>query len=48
MYYLVRHALLELEDHEVVEVEVETKEDELGLRLLNELTLLQQLQETGE
>lgn len=38
-----RHERLEREDHDVVEVEVYTREDALGLRLLNTITLLQQL-----
>lgn len=42
-----RHLLLEFHDHEVVEVEVDTREDDLGLRLLNTITLLGQLCETG-
>ncbi|UKJ87610.1 hypothetical protein MACJ_000046 [Theileria orientalis] len=43
-----RHEELELEDHDLVEVEVETEEDYLGLKLLNSIILLEQLQETGK
>lgn len=43
-----RHEQLEHEDHEVVNVNVETNEDELGLRLLNTITLLDQLSVEGK
>eukprot|EP00923_Selenidium_pygospionis_P038478 GHVN01067086.1.p1 GENE.GHVN01067086.1~~GHVN01067086.1.p1 ORF type:complete len:740 (-),score=101.47 GHVN01067086.1:16-2235(-) len=43
-----RHEVLETADHEVVEVEVFTKEDNLGLRLLNSVTLFQQLLDRGK
>eukprot|EP00922_Rhytidocystis_sp_ex-Travisia-forbesii_P039667 GHVS01059012.1.p1 GENE.GHVS01059012.1~~GHVS01059012.1.p1 ORF type:complete len:814 (+),score=175.83 GHVS01059012.1:509-2950(+) len=38
-----RHAVLEKEDHEIVDVEVETNEENLALRLLNSCILLDQL-----
>ncbi|KAK1441688.1 exonuclease V like protein [Babesia gibsoni] len=43
-----RHEQLELEDHEVVEVQVETSEDYLGIKLLNSINLIDQLLETGK
>lgn len=43
-----RHEQLELEDHEVVEVQVETNEDYLGIKLLNSINLIEQLMETGK
>lgn len=43
-----RHELLEKADHDIVEVVVETREDNLGLRLLNSVTLLEQLIQTGK
>eukprot|EP00922_Rhytidocystis_sp_ex-Travisia-forbesii_P039672 GHVS01059017.1.p1 GENE.GHVS01059017.1~~GHVS01059017.1.p1 ORF type:complete len:428 (+),score=57.58 GHVS01059017.1:456-1739(+) len=38
-----RHEVLEKADHDVVDVEVETNEESLGLRLLNSCILLEQL-----
>ncbi|GBE62633.1 Probable exonuclease V [Babesia ovata] len=43
-----RHEQLELEDHEVVEVAVETNEDFLGIKLLNSVNLIDQLMSTGK
>ncbi|CDR96125.1 Probable exonuclease V [Babesia bigemina] len=43
-----RHEQLELEDHEVVEVAVETNEDSLGIKLLNSINLIDQLMATGK
>lgn len=43
-----RHEELELEDHEIIEVQIETNEDNLGIRLLNTIILLEQLLETGK
>lgn len=43
-----RHEELELEDHEIIEVEVETNEDNLGIRMLNTINLLEQLMSEGK
>ncbi|GIX62342.1 exonuclease V, mitochondrial, putative [Babesia caballi] len=43
-----RHEQLELEDHEIVEVEVETNEEVLGIKLLNSINLVEQLLDTGK
>eukprot|EP00371_Babesia_bovis_P000105 XP_001608752.1 hypothetical protein [Babesia bovis T2Bo] len=43
-----RHEALELEDHDIVEVEVFTNEDYLGIKLLNSINLLEQLMSSGK
>ncbi|KAF8817974.1 hypothetical protein IE077_002428 [Cardiosporidium cionae] len=43
-----RHSLLELDDHAVVDVDVSTIEDYLGLRLYSSALLLKQLLEKGK
>ncbi|KAK2197034.1 bifunctional Brix domain/PD-(D-E)XK endonuclease-like domain superfamily/U3 snoRNP protein-Ribosome production factor 1/Exonuclease V [Babesia duncani] len=43
-----RHEQLELEDHDVVEVVVETNEDRLGIKFLNTINLLEQLFSEGK
>ncbi|SBT42524.1 exonuclease V, mitochondrial, putative [Plasmodium ovale wallikeri] len=40
-----RHEILEKEDHKIINVEVNTREESLGYRLLNTITLLGQLYE---
>ncbi|ORM42090.1 putative exonuclease V [Babesia sp. Xinjiang] len=43
-----RHEQLELDDHDIVQVEVHTNEDYLGIKLLNSINLIEQLMETGK
>uniref|UniRef100_A0A3B0MW68 Exonuclease V - a 5' deoxyribonuclease/PD-(D/E)XK nuclease superfamily, putative n=1 Tax=Theileria annulata TaxID=5874 RepID=A0A3B0MW68_THEAN len=43
-----RHEELELEDHDIVEVEVGTNEDNLGIRMLNSINLIEQLMSEGK
>lgn len=42
---IARHEVLEKADHKIIDVEVYTKEESLGYRLLNSLILIQQLLE---